>query len=184
MKIHYRTRQVVYNNFTDSCETLLSINNYISVHQKHLQYLAVEVYRTVAEINPEFIWTYFPKGPIPYDLGKGNKVFLPLARSARYEINSLLFRGSLLWNNCSSSVQNSAALSKFTFRLKIRVEIHCTCNVCRWELISMFPNYVYFIFYLVYTQSIYLAIFNDTVFYTIQYENLFKQKVDCFWPFS
>ena len=34
-KIHYRTLQVVCNNFTDLYDTLLSVNNDISIHQKH-----------------------------------------------------------------------------------------------------------------------------------------------------
>ena len=49
-KIHYRILQVVSNNFNDSYDTLLSINNDISIHQKHLWYLAVEVHKTVVEI--------------------------------------------------------------------------------------------------------------------------------------
>ena len=72
-KIHYRTLQVVYNTFTDSNDALLSVNN-ISIHQKHLRYLAVEVYKTVVEINPELMWTHFLKNIISYDL-KNVKVF-------------------------------------------------------------------------------------------------------------
>ena len=84
-KIHYRTRQVVYNVFTDSdsCDSLLLINIDMSIHQKHLRYLIVEVYETVVEIYPKFMWTYFLKNPIPipFDLRKDNKMFLLLARS-------------------------------------------------------------------------------------------------------
>ena len=58
----------------------------------------MEVYKTVVEINPEFMWTYFLKNRISYDLRKDDKVFLPTAKFARYGINSLLFRGSLLWS--------------------------------------------------------------------------------------
>ena len=58
-EIHYRTLQVVYNNFTDSYDALLSINNDIFIHQKRLRYLPVEVCKTVVEINSEFMWTYF-----------------------------------------------------------------------------------------------------------------------------
>ena len=78
----------------------LSINNDISIHQKHQGYLALEIYKIVVEMYPELMWTYFLKNSAPYDLRKGDKVILSPARSARYEINdrinSLLFRGSLL----------------------------------------------------------------------------------------
>ena len=59
-KIHYRT--LVYNNFTDSHDTLLSV---------HLRYLAVKVYKTVVEINPKFTWT-LRKGRKTLDFS-GNK---------------------------------------------------------------------------------------------------------------
>ena len=69
-KIHYRTQRV-YNNFTNSYDALLSINN-ISIHRRHLQCLAAEVYKTVIEINPKFMWTYFLKNPISYNFRKGD----------------------------------------------------------------------------------------------------------------
>ena len=46
-KIRYRTLQVFYNNFTNSCDAILQINNDISIHQKHL---TVEVYKAVVEM--------------------------------------------------------------------------------------------------------------------------------------
>ena len=70
---------------------LRSINNDISIHQKHLRYLDVEVYETVIEINPEFMEICFMTNPISYDLRKGDEVFLNPARSVRYRINLLLF---------------------------------------------------------------------------------------------
>ena len=85
-RIHYRTLQVVYNNFTDSYDAFLSMNNGISIHQKHLWYLAVEVYKTVVEINPEFMWTYFLKNPIFYNLRKGDKVFYLLPDQQNTEL--------------------------------------------------------------------------------------------------
>ena len=32
-------------------------------------------------LNLEFIWSYFNENPIPYDLRKGTKVFLPPTKS-------------------------------------------------------------------------------------------------------
>ena len=65
----------------------------------------MKVYKTLIETNPEFMWTYFLKYAITYDIRrKGDEVFLPPAKSARYGINLLLFRGSVLWDNFPSSV--------------------------------------------------------------------------------
>ena len=47
LKIHYRTLQVVYREYHESYEELLQINNGISIHQKHLRILALEVYKAL-----------------------------------------------------------------------------------------------------------------------------------------
>ena len=41
-KVHHRTFQVVYNEYNKSYEELLQLNNNVSIHQRHLQYLPLE----------------------------------------------------------------------------------------------------------------------------------------------
>ena len=69
--------QVVYNEYNKLFEELLQRNNNVSINQRHLQYLALEVCNSLMHLNPESMWTYFNENPIPYDLKKGTKVFLP-----------------------------------------------------------------------------------------------------------
>ena len=42
-KIHHRTLRVVYNEYNKSYGELLQLNNNVSIHQRHLQYLTLEV---------------------------------------------------------------------------------------------------------------------------------------------
>ena len=95
-KIHRRTLRVVYDDFNSTYEELLASYNDISIHQKHLKHLAIEVYKFLANMNPEFTWPFFKKKSIPYNLRNGSICILPPARSAHYGINSEQFRGSLL----------------------------------------------------------------------------------------
>ena len=67
-KIHHRTLQVVYNEYNKLHEELLQLNNNVSIHQRCLQYLALEVSKSLIHLNPEFMWSYFNENPIPYDL--------------------------------------------------------------------------------------------------------------------
>ena len=82
-------------------------------------------------LNPEFMWPYFYKKPIPYDLRKGTKVFLPSVKSFRLGLNSVHFRGSILGNNLPSSIKNSQIINEFKAKLKNLGNIHCTRGVCR-----------------------------------------------------
>ena len=96
LNIHYRTPQVVYREYRKSYEELLQINKDISIHQKHLRILALEVYKSIMHFNPEFMCHCFNINPIPYNLRKGSRLLLPPAKSVNFETNSITFRGSLL----------------------------------------------------------------------------------------
>ena len=76
------------------------------------------------------MWEFFDKNPVHYNLRKGDLVYLLPARSC-YSINSLTFRGSLLWNSLPSNVKQSHNLEEFKLKLRNLGNIHCTCVVCR-----------------------------------------------------
>ena len=82
-------------------------------------------------LNPEFMWSYFNENPIPYDLRKGIKVFLPPVKSFRFGLNSIHFRGSILWNNLPSSIKNSQNINEFKTKLKNLGNIYYTCGLRR-----------------------------------------------------
>ena len=75
-KRHHRTLQVVYNEYNKSYKQLLQLNINMSIHQKHLWYLSLEVFKSLMHLNLEFMQSYFNENPIPHDLRKGTKVFL------------------------------------------------------------------------------------------------------------
>ena len=128
-KIHHRTLKVVYDYFNKSYDELLELNNDLSIHQRNLRYLAIEVFKSIIHLNPQFMWSYFEEKPLPYNLS--SKLFLPKTKSSRFGINSLRFRGSLLWNNLPVSVKNCQSLNEFKVELKNLGNNHCTCLVCR-----------------------------------------------------
>ena len=94
----------------------------------HLRFLAIEVYKSFMDINPEFIWDFFSKNPVQYNL-RGDIVYLPHARSSCDGVNSLAFQGSLLWNNLPSDVEQinnlveSEAATRGVLLIKVSLEI-------------------------------------------------------------
>ena len=96
-KMHFRTLQIVYNNYDKSCHGLLNFSNDVSIYQKHIQFLAIEVYKSLMNINPEFMWECFNKNSLQYNLRKRDIVYLLPARASCNGISSLAFRGS--WNS-------------------------------------------------------------------------------------
>ena len=79
----------------------------MSIHKRHLQYLALEVWISLMRLNPESMWSYFNENPSPYHLRKESKAFLITVKSFCFGLNSVPFRESILWNNLPSSIKNS-----------------------------------------------------------------------------
>ena len=77
----------------------------MSIHQKHLRALATEIYKSLADINPDFMKPYFKIKEMPYNLRNGYALKLPSTNSTYYGINSIRFRACLLWNQLSLSIK-------------------------------------------------------------------------------
>ena len=127
-KIHRRTLRVVYDDYNSTFEELLASHNAISIHQKDLKHLAIDVYKSLANLNSEFIWPFFKNKSIPYNLRNGSICILPLTRSSHYGIN---FRYSLLRNNLSVSVKVSVSVKEFIQKLNHVQQIQCSCFACQ-----------------------------------------------------
>ena len=94
-KIHFRALKVVYSNYDKSYHDLLNFSNDVSTNQRHLRFLAIEVYKSLMNIFPEFMWEFLSKNQVQYNLRKEDIVYLPPVRSSCYRINSLAFHGNL-----------------------------------------------------------------------------------------
>ena len=55
LKIHRKTLQIIYDVYDESYENLLNTSDDISIHQKHLRYFAIEVYKSLIKLNPGFM---------------------------------------------------------------------------------------------------------------------------------
>ena len=83
---------MVYNDFNKSYDELLELNNDLSIHQRHLRYLATEMFKSIMHLNPQFTWSYFKENSLPYNLRDGSKLVLQKTKFSRFSINSLQLR--------------------------------------------------------------------------------------------
>ena len=68
----------------------MNFSNDVSIHQRHLRFLATEVYQSLMNINPEFMWEFFNKNPVQYNLRNGNIFISHLPDPAVMELTSWL----------------------------------------------------------------------------------------------
>ena len=111
-KIQYKALKIVYNS-NESYEELFILNNELSIHQKQLRILATEVFKSLADLNPDFMKSYLTIKEMPYCLRNGNFLKIASARSTRYGTNLILFPACLVWNKLPRSVKESQSLIEF-----------------------------------------------------------------------
>ena len=93
----------------------------------------IEVYKSLMKTNPDFMWDFYTIKHVPYDLRTSKTLYLPTINATLSDLNSLIFRGSLLWNNLPTCIKITQSLPDFKKNLKHFGKNHCTCVVymCR-----------------------------------------------------
>ena len=100
--------------------------------------MATGIYKSLADINLDFMKPYFKTKEMPYNLQNRYALKLPSTNSTYYGINSVLFRACLLWNQLPLSIKQSQSLLKFKSKMETLRNIVCNCTIC-W---TWFCNYV------------------------------------------
>ena len=121
---------MVYNR-NKNYDELLWDKNEVSFHQRHLRALICEVLKSLNNLNPEFMWSYFVFKSITYNIRKDPLLRLSAAKSTSYGINSVLFRACLLWNSLLQSIKYSESIVELKTKIKDLGNIDCSCILCR-----------------------------------------------------
>ena len=67
-RVHKRALRVLLSDYDSSIEELLHKNEEVTIHEKNLQKLMLEVYRYVTSGDPSFLWELFNRKTLPYTL--------------------------------------------------------------------------------------------------------------------
>ena len=129
-KIHHKSLKVIYES-NDTYENLLLQSNTVSIHQRHLRFLIIEIYKSISQLNPQFMWSFSTHKDISCNLRKGPILGLPKTNLFYYGTNAIHFRGSLIWNNLPAVVKFSNSLFEFKNKIKNIGDIDCACLICR-----------------------------------------------------
>ena len=65
-KVQYKTLHVVYNSYMATYDELLPFDHKLMIHQRYLQFLAIEIYKAKNRLNPSFMWKTHQEKNVPY----------------------------------------------------------------------------------------------------------------------
>ena len=129
-RVQKRAQRVLHNDFNTQFEVLLETTDERKVHTKNLQKLMLQIFKCLSEEIPSFMWTFFEKKHIKYELRSKNLLQL-LKRSANtFGVNSLVFKGALLWNTLPDNIKNANSTAIFERMIKEWSGQNCTCKTC------------------------------------------------------
>ncbi len=94
--IQLKALRFVFNDFTSSYAELLKKSEQPSISIHLIRSLAIEVYKCINEIAPEYLCTLSTKHKIPYDLRDDNRLTQKKFRTLTYGKMSFLYLGPKL----------------------------------------------------------------------------------------
>ena len=136
-RIQERALRVAYKDNTSRHEKLLENDNSVSIHQKNLQLLMVEIYKTRNHLNPSFMMEIFEEKAVPYQLRSSSSLNLPKVRTTCYGTDTIRCMGHRVWATLPIGVKTSVSLTVFKKHFKTRKCKHCNCRTCKKTFLHM-----------------------------------------------
>ena len=109
---------------------ILINNKTITSHEKNLQYLAIEIYKTFNSLIPPFMDEIFSINQCPYYL-RNSKFKTAEPHYKIYGFNTVSYRCSQIWNSVPNEIKYSPTLQIFKKKISEFSSFNCTCNLCK-----------------------------------------------------
>ena len=110
--IHERALGMTYEDNTSTFPELLNKDNFVSIHHKNLQVLAMEI------LSPEILREIFVSKTSSYSLRRNDTFEKRKVHSVYHGTESLLFLGPKIWDLGPGELKQSETLYSFKFKKK------------------------------------------------------------------
>ena len=111
--IHERALRIAYQDRTSAFEELLIIDNSVSIHQRNLQLLVTEIYRTRMNLNPPFFKEILVEREVHYNLRVTNNIYAHKPRTTVYGLENVSFLGQNLSRDLPLHIKESPSVKHF-----------------------------------------------------------------------
>ena len=129
-KIHERALRLVYNDKVSTFEDLLIKDKSFTVHEKNIQALAIELYKSINGIGPDILRDIFKLkeenkycSKFPFETNRINTVY--------YGTETLSFIGPKIWTLIPNNLKKISTLVEFKQNIKKWKPTNCPCRLCK-----------------------------------------------------
>ena len=135
-KIHERALIIIHKDSTSNFEGLLIKNNLVPVHQRNLQLLLIEIYKTINNLDPSMAELFVNNGE-PYNLrSSSTNLVLPKVWTNMYGIDTVRVVGQKLRQSMPKEIEESQTLKIFKRNIKA-IPLNCSCKLCKSYTVNL-----------------------------------------------
>ena len=128
--IHKTALKLVYQDFHDLMfQELLAKDKSVSVDQKSLQLLAIEIFKSKTRVSPKLM-NDLPFCGKTYNLGNDYTLERKRDHTLYHGSESFLSLAPELWCLPPNSIKNCASLKEFKTKIDTLTGNHCPCRIC------------------------------------------------------
>jgi len=124
-KLNCRALRFVYNDYVATYDDLLSRGNHKSIHVLFMHTLAIEVYKCINGISPQYLSSMFQREQHNYNIRSQGNLVQTSFKSIRYGYYTFSYLGAKVWNSLPNSIKESDSLDVFKNRLLSFNDITC-----------------------------------------------------------
>ena len=126
-KIQKRYLRIILNDYESDYKTLLRYSNKPTIEIRRLRTLAVEMFKTLNEINPPYMKNIFT--PKENAKVRQNDIIVKRINTSRFGTQSLRSLGPKIWNSLPSNIKSEISFLKFKEYIKTWLGLKCRCKV-------------------------------------------------------
>ncbi len=120
----------MFNDKTSTYSSLLEKCNYTTVHITCIKAVASEVFKSLNNLNPNFMNKMFQVNDITYDLRDSNILCQPKFNKKNYSKKTFSYYGTHIWNSLCNNIKQCTSLDNFKTMLKAWDGSTCQCSMC------------------------------------------------------
>ena len=129
-KLQKRALRVIFNDYKADYETLLQRSKCPLLYVSRLRCIAVETFKNVHKLNPEFLHDMVDIKETEHDLRGGVLLNQPRVNTVTFGLQSIRYEGARIWNLLPKDMKNTDSLDVFKARLKSWNGFTCKCGYC------------------------------------------------------
>ena len=129
--LHEHALRVVYRDYNATFSELLSKDKSVTIHQRNLQLLATEIFKTKNELNPKIMEDIFTFKNVDYNLRNNTSLKIGNLKTVYYGTESLTNLGVKIWNLLPNEYKELKSILTFNSRISNWVTDECPCRICK-----------------------------------------------------